>query len=171
MLPVVGVGFQNALGALAPPELAVHLEWAGRIRLNGAVCGQLRAVASCTDPEKVPDWLIVGFTLRVIPDHMDTGHQPDETALHVEGCADVAPAELLEAWARHTLHWISRWEDEGNRPIHVEWSGLLHGQGEQTEIAGKSGKFLGVDESFGLLLRETSGTSLVPLTVLLEEAR
>ena len=26
MLPLCGVGFQNALGALAPPEVAVHLE-------------------------------------------------------------------------------------------------------------------------------------------------
>ena len=27
MLPLCGLGFQNALGALAPPEVAVHLEW------------------------------------------------------------------------------------------------------------------------------------------------
>ncbi|MBV6638733.1 MAG: hypothetical protein KI788_22830, partial [Mameliella sp.] len=27
MLPLCGVGFQNALGALAPPEVAVHLAW------------------------------------------------------------------------------------------------------------------------------------------------
>ena len=39
MLPVAGIGFQNALGALAPPEVAVHLEWNGRIRVNGAKCG------------------------------------------------------------------------------------------------------------------------------------
>lgn len=29
MLPLCGVGFQNALGALAPPEVAVHLGWDG----------------------------------------------------------------------------------------------------------------------------------------------
>ena len=36
MLPLCGVGFQNALGALGPPEVAVHLEWAGGLRINGA---------------------------------------------------------------------------------------------------------------------------------------
>ena len=36
MLPLCGVGFQNALGALAPPEVAVHLEWQGGIRNPGA---------------------------------------------------------------------------------------------------------------------------------------
>ena len=50
MLPTCGVGFQNALGALAPPEVAVHLEWDGGIRVNGARCGQLRAMASTNDP-------------------------------------------------------------------------------------------------------------------------
>ena len=41
MLPVCGVGFQNALGALAPPEVAVHLDWDGAIFVNGARCGGL----------------------------------------------------------------------------------------------------------------------------------
>ncbi|MCX8227816.1 MAG: hypothetical protein OTI35_17230, partial [Sulfitobacter sp.] len=35
MLPICGVGFQNALGALAPPEVGVHLGWDGGIDLNG----------------------------------------------------------------------------------------------------------------------------------------
>ena len=46
MLPLCGVGFQNALGALGPPEVAVHLEWAGGLRINGANCGTLRVAAS-----------------------------------------------------------------------------------------------------------------------------
>ena len=42
MLPLCGVGFQNALGALAPPEVAVQLEWNGQIRINAAKCGHLK---------------------------------------------------------------------------------------------------------------------------------
>ena len=45
MLPVAGIGFQNALGALAPPEVAVHLEWNGGIRINGAKCGGFQIAA------------------------------------------------------------------------------------------------------------------------------
>ena len=41
MLPTCGIGFQNALGALAPPEVAVHLTWDGLILINGARCGRL----------------------------------------------------------------------------------------------------------------------------------
>ena len=50
MLPTCGVGFQNAFGALAPPEVAVQLEWSGGIRLNGASCGRLRVAAGGTEP-------------------------------------------------------------------------------------------------------------------------
>ena len=64
MLPACGVGFQNALGALAPPEVAVHLEWAGGLRINGAVLRSdaRRRQAALTRAE--PDWLVVGLDCR-----------------------------------------------------------------------------------------------------------
>lgn len=168
MLPLAGVGFQNALGALAPPEVAVHLGWRGEILINGARCGGFRVVASDADPDAVPDWLVVGFTLPLIPESDETGDTPDQTFLMAEGCADVAAPELLEAWARHSMNWITRWEDGGPRALHAEWRGLAHGIGEPIEIAGHSGTFLGVDEDFGLLLRDGDDTRLIPLTHVLE---
>lgn len=167
MLPLCAVGFQNALGAIAPPEVAVTLEWHGPIRINGARCGALRAAASTTDPTATPDWLVVGFwlplTLVGAP-----GDTPDQTSLYEEGCADVTPEQLVESWARHTLNWIARWEDEGSPPLHAEWRGLVHDMGETVSNAGKTGKFLGVDEDFGMLLRDGETTHLIPLTDLLE---
>ncbi|MYK31615.1 MAG: hypothetical protein F4051_07810, partial [Boseongicola sp. SB0670_bin_30] len=49
MLPLCGVGLQNSLGALAPPEVAVHLGWSGEVRVNGARCGRFRVAASTDD--------------------------------------------------------------------------------------------------------------------------
>src|SRR6056297_70589 len=66
MLPLCGVGFQNALGALGPPEVAVHLEWAGGLRVNGATCGRLRALASTNVPAQSPEWLVVGLELPLV---------------------------------------------------------------------------------------------------------
>ncbi|SPF81676.1 biotin/lipoate--protein ligase family protein [Pseudoprimorskyibacter insulae] len=169
MLPACGIGFQNALGVLAPPEVAVHLDWEGGIRVNGASCGQLRVLASSTDPEAVPDWLVVGFRLPLLPEDDRPGDRPDRTSLFAEGCADVDPTALLEAWARHTLHWITRWDAEGTRPLHGEWRGLAHGMGEETTRNGLTGTFLGVDEDFGMLLRDSETTHLIPLTTLLED--
>lgn len=170
MLPLCGLGFQNALGALAPPEVAVHLEWDGGIRVNGASCGRLSAVSSTADPKKVPDWLVVGFTLPLLPESDDPGHTPDLTCLYSEGCADVAPPMLLEAWARHTLNWVTKWEDQGTRVLHTDWRALVHGMGEETTQGALLGTFLGVDEDFGMLLRDDADTThLVPLTTLLED--
>jgi len=169
MMPLAGVGFQNALGALAPPEVAVHLEWTGGIRVNGATCGRLRVASADCAPDDIPDWLNVGFELALWPEGDDTGATPDQTALYAEGCADVNAAELLEAWVRHTLVGLNRWGDEGVAPLHKDWRGLAHGIGEPFEIEGKSGTFLGVDEAFGLLLRDAETTHLFPLTTLLED--
>jgi biotin-(acetyl-CoA carboxylase) ligase len=169
MLPLCGIGFQNALGALAPPEVAVHLEWGGGLRINGARCGTFHVASADPDPDAVPDWLVVGFTLPLWPDTDTPGDTPDDTALYAEGCADVQAPDLLQAWARHTMVWLGRWDEEGNKPLHAEWRGLAHAVGEQIAINGKTGVFLGVDEDFGMLLRDSQTTHLIPLTTLLEQ--
>jgi len=168
MLPLCGVGLQNALGALAPPEVAVHLDWDGGIRVNGASCGRFRAMASDPAPDRVPDWLVIGFAMPLVPEGDDPGATPDRTTLFAEGCAEVVPGDLVEAWARHSLNWITRWEHEGARPLHAEWRGLAHGIGEAVRRDGLAGTFLGVDEDFGMLIRDGQTTHLVPLTALLE---
>ena len=169
VLVVCGIGFQNALGALAPPEVAVHLDWTGAIRLNGGRCGALRPAASTSDPEAVPDWLVIGLDLALIRLTETPGATPDLTSLHEEGCGEVDGLHLLEAWARHMLVWLNRWSDEGNRPIHAEWMPLVWGLDKPATIAGLSGTFIGTDESFGMLLKDGATTHLIPLTRLLEE--
>ncbi len=174
MLPACGIGFQNALGALAPPEVAVHLDWAGGIKINGASCGHLRAISSTADPAQVPDWLVIGLELPLWPASDGPasdrpGHTPEQTALYAEGCADVDAKALLESWARHTLVWINRWSGEGTGPLHNEWRGLVPGIGEEANQGELSGTFLGVDERFGMLLRDQNGTThLIPLSSQLE---
>ncbi|SMX44353.1 biotin/lipoate--protein ligase family protein [Actibacterium lipolyticum] len=164
----VGVGLQNALGALAPPEVAVHLDWSGTILVNGAACGQLSVAASTSEPGEAPDWLVVGLTLPLIPPSEDApGDTPDQTALFLEGCADVDPVALLEAWSRHTLVWLTQLDDEkGRETLHREWRGLAWNMGEDVTLkTGETGTFLGVDENFGMLLRGADGqTQLIPLS-------
>ncbi len=171
MLPLCGVGLQNALGALAPPEVAVHLDWEGHIRVNGARCGILRVAASTHDPQAEPDWLVIGLDLAFWPEDDDTGRNPDVTSLHAEGCGEVDAVALLESWARHTLTHINRWSTDGVAPLHRDWCGLAWGLGETVSIRGETGTFLGIDEAFGLLLRQGEETRLVPLTRLLEDSR
>ena len=168
MLPLCGVGFQNALGALGPPEVAVHLEWAGGLRINGASCGTLRVAASSSNPKAEPDWMVIGLELPLWPETDTPGDIPDQTALYAEGCADVNAMELLESWVKHTLVGINTWTEDGVKALHKDWRGLSHGIGEDITMNEISGTFLGVDEQFGMLIRAADTTHLVPLTYLLE---
>ncbi len=176
MLPACGVGFQNALGSLAPPEVGVHLTWDGGILVNGAECGHLRIAAATSDPAAEPDWLVVGLDVPLIPEDPDApGAAPGRTSLFEEGCVDVSPLHLLESWSRHTLVWINRWSDEGARPLHEEWRGLARDIGEDVELDHHDGllrgTFVGIDERFGMLLRNGGETRLLPLSDLLNLER
>ncbi|MEP4194704.1 MAG: DUF4444 domain-containing protein [Aliishimia sp.] len=169
MMPLCAIGLQNAIGALGPPEVAVHLGWDGAIRINGARCGHIHMAASDLGATDVPNWLVIGWHLSLWPDSEETGLTPDQTALYAEGCADIAANTLLESWARHTLSQINRWETEGSGPLHKDWRGLAHGMGEDVIQFGQTGTFLGVDEHFGMLMRDAQDTHLIPLTRLLRE--
>jgi len=168
MLPLTGVALQNALGALGPSELAVHLGWDGAIRVNGGLCGAVRGATDTQDADAEPGWLVTGFELVFARGNVAGGETPDETDLMSEGCGDLTPVDLLESWSRHLLNGISRWEEDGMGPLHGEWRGLAHGMGQNGVWLGKPGQFLGLDEKLGLLLRTDGQTMLLPVTDLLE---
>ena len=172
MLPACGLGLVAALGALGPSEMAVEVEWMGGVRVNGAGCGRIRAAASTSEPEAVPDWLVVGLETPWWLDVDAPGLAPDRTALAEEGCGDLTPCRLLESWSRHTLVWIDRWQDEGARPLHEAWRGLVVGIGGAVtaELDGVpiTGAFLGLDERFGMILRSEAGMRTVALSSRLE---
>ena len=170
MLPICGVGFQNAFGALAPPEVSVHLEWDGTIRINGGICGKLEMTASSDAPAEEPDWLVVGLSLTLWADGEESGLTPDVTALNAEGCGDMEAPALLEAWVRHTLVWINRWLEDGSCAVHGEWKPLAHGLDAPVSIAGREGIFAGVDENFGMILKQDNTTAIIPLTDILRKA-
>ena len=171
MIMVASVGFADALGALAPPEVGMHFEWPGILRLNGAKCGEISAAASTQDPDVEPDWLVISLLLRIYPStlEIEPGEVPDTTSLIEEGCGEVAPTRLLESWARHTLVWINRYLDEGLGPIHADWRSRAYGMNEEMRVNDSVGTFVGLDEKGGLLLQNDSKTDLIPLSKMLKD--
>lgn len=168
------LGFGDALGALAPPEVGVHFDWPATLRVNGAKCGAIHVAASTTDPEAEPDWLVVGFDLPIfaIADVGEPGTIPDATTLMEEGCSEVEPNHLVESWTRHTLVWINSWLADGMAPLHVDWRSRAYNMGDEITVeinnTSHTGTFVGIDEKGGLLLRTNDETTLYPLTTMLE---
>lgn len=163
------LGLSDSLGALAPPEVAVHFQWPDRIKVNGGLCGRLRVAAETTVPDQEPNWIVVGIEVPLLPDHgHEPGNDPDQTTLVEEGCGEITRAQLIESWSRHTLVWINRYVDDGFAPLHAAWRSKCDSLGESVETP-QQGTFMGLDELGGMLLKDDSGTHIIPLTRLLEK--
>ncbi len=159
----VSLGMNDALGALAPPEVGMHFVWPDRLRVNGALCGRLRAAASTKVPSEEPDWLVLGIEVPVLAmDTAEPGAHPEETCLYEEGCGDITTSDLIEAWARHMMNWLHIYLTDGFEPLHREWLAKAHGRDD--------GSFLGLDEWGGLILKDEGVARILPLTELLERS-
>ena len=167
----VALGLGNAIGALAPPEVAIHYLWPGGFKVNGADCGAMRVAAAGTDPRAEPDWLVIGVDMPYLPSSaVEPGQRPGQTSLIEEGCIDVTPLKLLESWSRHTLVWINRWLDDGFDPLHAAWLERAWGMGEELAADDQGGgTFIGIDELGGMLLKTANTTEIRPLTTMLED--
>ena len=166
----VTLGLNDALGALAPPEVAVHLVWPDRIKVNGALCGRLLAKASTENAAAEPDWLVLGVKVPLRDAGNDEpGRVARQTTLHEEGCGDISAPDLIEAWGRHMMNWLHIYMTEGFEPLHREWRAKGDGLGEMVDYP-ETGEFLGLDEFGGMILKAGDTTRILPLTTMLESA-
>src|SRR5918994_3488124 len=163
-LPIVLIallGLGDALGAMVPPMAAVTFGWPDRIEVNGGVVGGVRFACAATETsEAVPDWLVLGFGVAM-RDRRTGGAAPDNlrlTTLADEGC-EVLTLDLLEAFGRHFLSWINRWQEAGVEPVQKAWLSRATGLGKRIEVRlgdqVRSGTFEGLTETGALrLVRE-----------------
>lgn len=162
------VAFGDALGALAPPEVAVTYDWPATLRVNGGIAGGFRtAMAKRRDDISAPDWLVVGVSLAMRGDLsiLDPGRDRDHTNLDEEGCAEVDRTSLLDSFCRHFLTWIHTWEEDGFKPVHEAWLFRADGYREEITLAYEGreikGTFIGLDDHGNLLLKTGTGVDVV----------
>lgn len=165
-------GLHDCLGALAPPETAVHHQWPDTVLVNDAVCGILRVAAPAGALEATPSWMVAAVDLALAPIAGDPGANPGVTSMAEEGWLVEDVRTLIESWARHLLVWIHRWQEDGVRPLHDAWLPRARGRGEEAAVrhAGgvERGVLLGLDERGDLLLRDGGGVRQLSLSAILE---
>lgn len=128
VLPLAMLAMADALVALGPPLKEVAFAWPDRLLVDGAEVGRARlALAAAESPDAVPDWGVVGLDLRLRlpPEAGEPGSMPAITALHEEGFGDVGVADIIESFARHFLHWMHRWTEEGIAPLVLHYRARL----------------------------------------------
>ena len=92
------------------------------------------------------------------------------TTLAEEGCGDVPTIDLLEAFGRHFLGWINRWQEDGVKPVQQAWLSRATGLGKRVEIRiddqVRAGTFEGLTETGAMRLVKDG----VAQTIALDEA-
>lgn len=120
---VVQLGLIDGLAAVVPPETPARLGWPDRLLVNEGCVGGIRLargpLVEREGLEGVPDWLVFGIAVRrhaAAPDDAP-GRDLEYTDLYEEGCGGVGVSRLLEAFGRHFLLWLERWQEEGPEPV------------------------------------------------------
>lgn len=150
----------DSLGALGPPELAVHFVWPSQLKINAARCGELRFKASTTQPDEIPEWLVIGLRVPFVrPESLEAGSDPSQTWLYEEGCIELTVPQIIESWSRHTLVWLNTFEDEGYQAIQDHWRAKCDSIGSDI-IYPAEGTFVGTDGQGSLLLKRDGLTSI-----------
>ena len=114
----------EALAALGPPNLQLSFLWPDAIAVNGATVGGVRgAVPQNIGADDVPEWMVVGLTLRLSypREAAAPGLTPEHTALIEEGFGDVTGNDLAESYARNLLYWIHQWVEVGTERVAARW--------------------------------------------------
>jgi len=158
MLFAMMLGLGDAVGALAPPEVAVTYQMPGYLLLNRGRAGVVRLVADpVAGPDDVPGWMIVMAELwlnkPVETVFRQAGAETVEfTNLAEEGGGHISRTRLVESCCRHFLVAVNRWQDDGFRPIYDGWMQRLDAQMPIAFLAPESGEWLGLDEDGGVLV-------------------
>jgi biotin-(acetyl-CoA carboxylase) ligase len=176
MLFVAMVAFGDSFGAIAPPEIGVFYRWPNGFEISGASVGRARV---CVGPlrEEVPEWMVVGITVRNMPydGPVEPGHDLQRTTLWDEGAGELDHVRMVESFARHLLTWVHNWSEDGFRPVNEAWMGRATGRDELHEIkwqdARHKGVFLAVGEDGQMLLKGKNGTVALPLEPVVERIR
>lgn len=117
----------DALAARAPPEKPIAIEWPDAVEVDrGLVGGGRLAWPDGTGETAVPDWLVFGAMIRTASlREAEAGLYPLATALAEEGFDDAGAERIAEAFARHLMVAIDRWQESGFAAVAREYLSKL----------------------------------------------
>jgi hypothetical protein len=104
----------DARAALAPPERPISIIWPDAIHVDGGLVGGGRLAwpegASNAD---IPDWLVLGASVRTANIANDPVALAWTATLEDQGFANVSGEDLVARFARHLMSSIDAWQSVG----------------------------------------------------------
>ncbi len=111
----------DALAIHSPPERPILFRWPDALTYDLGLIGGGRLAWPADCPEnQVPDWLVFGAMVRATT---MSPFQPGQTGVGMaeEGFEEVDAVDLIEAFARHLMLGVARWQEEGARAAARRW--------------------------------------------------
>jgi biotin-(acetyl-CoA carboxylase) ligase len=162
---VASLALLDAVGSAGPAAVVSDLVWPGGLRINSGMAG---GIGLHLGPGDIPAWAVVSATLRKTGEPgAEGGERPDVTSLHAEGFAGVEDRALVEAFARHFLVWMDRWQEGGLAPVARHWLYRATANGADTVLMIGAELIAGtiedLDDSGGLVLDTAAGRRTLSL--------
>ena len=176
VLPLTMSAIGDCVGVLPPPQVGLTYHWPDQVRVNDAIAGNITLVSATSDPEEVPDWLVISIaiTIQFGPDAAEPGHDRNRTSLVEEGCEGLTNVQFIDSCSRHFLTWLNIWQDDGFRPIHQNWMERMAGRDAAIlipQVSTEAVTVKGLDEDGGLLFATASeNTESKPLLSVIKNA-
>lgn len=148
------LGLHDGFAALAPAETPAGIGWPDRLLVNAACVGGVRVehgpLVEKEGMSDVPDWLVIGIAVQMAgaEDDEDPGLELAYTNLQEEGCGEITVPRLIESFARHMLHWLDRWQEDGIEPVRRAMMNELDDKALKIEASGDAWLDNGTTKTF-----------------------
>jgi biotin-(acetyl-CoA carboxylase) ligase len=118
-----GNALADALSIHAPPQQPIGFDWPGGLRVDGALVGGLRlAWPAEAAEEAVPDWLVLGCSVRMVVMRAgEPGFRPLLGGLDEQGFEELSAPALIEGFTRYFLREMNEWNAEGFGAVERRW--------------------------------------------------
>ena len=123
---VIFAGLLALADALEPQPGRISFRWPDAVLADGHLVGGGRIATSPCAEDATPDWLVFGFTLRLVAEVMSD--RPLPASLAACGFADLETGPLVERFARQLAAVLDQWSETGIASVVARFSARASGQ-------------------------------------------
>jgi len=155
---VAAIALGEALRAIIPGRGKPAYKWPNDLLLNGRKVAGILLESESSGGARLA-FIVVGIGVNLVSSPQEA--EFPATSVAEQNLGVIAPAAMLEEFARQFQHWARRWREDGFAPVRAAWRAGATLLGEpirvQLEDVTLYGRALDLDEQGALLLDAADG--------------